>query len=471
MLVPVEYVYCDPYQGAASMESPKKLLKKILENAPKNNQPDNMLNKSVWQAFLDMHPVDIADFLAEIDKPTAQQLFANLPNELQLEVFQEFSNSMKAFILGAMQEHEQVNAFKILSADELTDLFDYLSDDELKRYLGLLQKHVRERVMSLMQFDPDCAGGVMHTDAITLIEDFTVEKSIQLLQRLKPSKDIHTRIFVVNRTHKLMGYINLEDLVLHKPSAYINSFMHKNEVIAFAHQDQEEVAKKMIHYNVTIAPVVDEQHHFLGVIPADTLIDIVEEEAGEDIQKIAAVMPLKYPYFETSFLRLLWARGYILVILLLTGSFSTSILRAFEASLSGFLLSFIPMLISVGGNTSSQTSAVLIQGMASGDITFANVWRFLWRELCMAVVLAFILGIAAFIRVRLTAGGSTFESAIISLSLGLIVMLSAMLGSCMPLILKKLNIDPAFSAGPFLATIMDILGTLIFCYLVYVFLF
>jgi magnesium transporter len=308
----------------------------------------------------------------------------------------------------------------------------------------------------------------MHTDVVSIMEDFTVEKSIQLLQRLRPSKDIHTRIFVVSKTHRLVGYINLEDLVLHTSASFINSFMQKNEFVAVATQDQEDVANKMIHYNLTVAPVVDtiKNHHFLGIIPADTLVDVVVEEARENIQRMSAVIPLKYPYFESPFLRLLWARGYILVILLLTGSFSTSILQSFDKSLNAFLLSFIPMIIGVGGNTSSQTSAVLIQGMATGEITFDNMFRFLRREIRMAAILAVILGFAGFLRVYLT-GGSVKESALMSLILACIVMLAATLGSCTPFILKKINIDPAFSAGPFLATVMDILGTSIFCILLY----
>jgi len=450
------------------MDQPKKLLKKILEHTPSNL---DVLQKSLWQALVDMHPVDIADFLGEAEKSGAKKLFELLPHELKLDVFKELSLSMKAFIISGLSEDKQINCLKTLTPDELTDLFDHFSDQELKHYMSLLQRHVREQVTSLMKFDPQSAGGVMHTDVVSIMEDFTVEKSIQLLQRLRPSKDIHTRIFVVNKMHCLVGYINLEDLVLHTSDSYINSFMQKNEFIAVVTQDQEEVANKMIHYNLTIAPVVDtiESKHFLGIIPADTLVDVVVEEARENIQRMSAVIPLKYPYFESSFMRLLWARGYILVILLLTGSFSTSILQLFDKSLNAFLLSFIPMIIGVGGNTSSQTSAVLIQGMATGEITFDNMFRFLRREIRMAFILSIILSCAGFLRVYFT-GGSFLEAGIMSLILACIVMLAAILGSCTPFILKKINIDPAFSAGPFLATVMDILGTSIFCILLYYFL-
>jgi len=304
----------------------------------------------------------------------------------------------------------------------------------------------------------------MHTDVITLMQDFTVERSISLLQRLRPSKDVHQSIYVVDKAGLLVGYINLEDLVLHKPTDRINSFMHENEFVAFADEDQEKVGKTMVHYGLMVIPVIDKENHFLGVISGETLVDVIMEEASEDVQKMAALAPMKYPYFETSFVRLVWERSYILIVLLLAESFSSNILHAYKTTLSEFLLVFIPMLISTGGNTSSQTSAMVIQGMASGDITLENVWIFLRRELAMSTVLGGILGLTSFVRVWLT-GGTLLESFAISMVLSVIVMLAAVLGSGIPLILKRLNLDPAFSAGPFLATIMDILGVLIFCLL------
>ncbi len=191
---------------------------------------------------------------------------------------------------------------------------------------------------------------------------------------------------------------------------------------------------------------------------------MIVEEATEDVQKMSALTPMKYPYFDTPFWRFFYERSYILVALLLAESFSNTILQAYEATLGCFLMTFIPMLISAGGNTSSQTSAIVIQGMASGDIHQENMYKFLRREFLMAIVLAVVLGITAFIRVYMMTGTTLLNSVAISFSLSIIVLVSVMLGSCIPLLLKRFNIDPAFSAGPFLATLMDILGILIFCY-------
>jgi len=189
---------------------------------------------------------------------------------------------------------------------------------------------------------------------------------------------------------------------------------------------------------------------------------VLVEEASEDVQKMAAMAPMKRPYFETPFFQSLYERSYILVLLLLAGSVSTTIMRMYEATLTEMLLFFVPMLTSVGGNTSNQTSAVAICGMASGEFDQATLKQFLRREFFMASFLSIILGLTAFVRVYITSG-IAWDSIVVSLTLSVIVLVSVMLGSAMPFMLQRFNIDPAFSAGPFLATIMDILGIFIYC--------
>jgi len=206
-------------------------------------------------------------------------------------------------------------------------------------------------------------------------------------------------------------------------------------------------------------PVVGSGNMFLGVIPSETLVDVLVEEAGENVLKMSAA-----PLHETSFFKQLFERSYILIILLLAESFSGTIVRAYEDTLGIILLSFIPMLISAGGNSSNQTSAMVIQGMASGHIRSSNMYKFLRREFLMAGMLSVILGCATFLRIYYSTH-HVLQAFVVSLSLSVIVLLSVTLGSCMPFILRRLNIDPAFSAGPFLATIMDVLGVMIYCYI------
>lgn len=432
-----------------------------------NNFDEVMIHKSpvggpLWHELLKTHPVDIAQIFKNLKKEQAKDLYNALPKSIQLDLFHELPEKLKVYILSFLDDQEQVEAFQSLSTDELTDLFDIFSDDELKRYLESLNKRVREKVIKMLKFEPESAAGVMHTDVITLMEDFTVEKSILLMQRLRPSKDVHQLMFVVNKDHRLVGFVYLEDLIFNKPNVRISSFMHKNELVADAHEDREKIAKRMVHYGLTTVPVVGNDDIFLGVISGDTLVDVLVEEATEDVQKMAAMAPLKRPYFETPFFQSVYERSYILVILLLAGSVSTTIMRMYEATLTEMLLFFVPMLTSVGGNTSNQTSAVAICGMVSGEFDSGTVRLFLRRELMMASCLSLILGLTAFTRVYLTSG-DWWQSIVVSVTLAVIVLVSVVLGSAMPFILKRFNIDPAFSAGPFLATIMDIVGILIYC--------
>lgn len=425
---------------------------------------------TLWKMLLELHPADIAEFLTDLDQARSAELFAHLPHKLQVLVFEEFSDMMKLRSLPHISYKDQVDILNVLPIDEVVDLFDMLTIDEIRTYLEYLHTKPRERVLELMQFDPDSAGGVMDIDVFTLPDYFTVEKSINLLQRLQLSKDVYQRIYVIDKNHCLVGYIHLEDLVLQRPGTVVSSFMKSNEFVAQANEDKEVLAKNMIRYSMMNIPVVGKKDHFLGVVPAETLVDVLVDEASEDLQKMFALAPIKGTYFETSFAQILFERSYILVGLLIAQSFSTTIMESYKSSLGAAMLVFITMLIGAGGNASNQTSAVVIQGLATGEIRSSNVWRFLRREFAMAGILAFILAFAGYLRASITTGNAG-QSRAIAYSLFIIVFVGVVLGSVIPLILKRIKIDPAFSAGPFLATLMDILGSFIFCFVSYLVLY
>jgi magnesium transporter len=447
------------------------ILQEVREHIETVVSQDSSLGVYLWGELIKLHPADIAKFLTDIEEEYFKPLYLRIPRELQLEVFDELSAPSQIEALDAMDDQGRADALNRLPSDELTDLFEYMSDENLKKYLELLTIKAREKVLSLLQFHPDSAGGTMDTEVLTFQGEFTVERSISILQRLRPSRDVYQQIYVTNREHQLMGYIKLEDLVLQRPQNRIASFMRKAEFVAYPDEDREEVARKMVHYGLLSVPVVDDEDHLLGIIQSDTLAEVLLEEASEDVQKMSAVQPLKYPYFETSFFRILYQRGYILLALFIAQSFSTTIMQAYQSTLSygcGLLLYFTTMLISTGGNASNQTSAVAIQGMITGDINSSNIKRFIRREMLMAIALAIIFGFAAFIRSYMfmkqnAAGVQYLESFAIAMSQAIIVFVSVSIGSCVPAMLKKLKVDPAFAAGPMLATLMDIIGILIYC--------
>ena len=448
----------------------KNIFGTIRDNIQEVLQRKTSFAKSLWLELVDQHPVDIAEFITNIDRLSMQKVFLKLPKELKFDVFEELSDTLKAYCLSFLTELDQVDVLHALSIDDLPDLFDYPSDEELNRYLNLLHKRSREKVLSLLKFDPDSAGGIMDIEVLALMENYTVEKSIKILQRLRPDQEVYHQIYVTNKNQQLAGHINLEDLVLQTPKTRLSEFLRKNQLVAQAYEDQESIAKRMVHYNLTTVPVVGADNHFLGVIPSETLMDVLVEEASEDVQKMAALAPMKRTYLEMPVYKILISRGSILVVLLLAESVTGSIIHSNEQGISNLtggiiLLSFITMLISTGGNTSHQTSALVIQGISSGELTSSNIFKFLKREFLVAILLALILGSAAFFRAYITTG-SVLKSSIVAVALGSIALLAVVLGSGTPLLLKRFNIDPAFAAGPFLATFMDIVGVSIYILLI-----
>ena len=317
-----------------------------------------------------------------------------------------------------------------------------------------------------MKFDPQSAGGIMDTDVLPLNDWFSVQKSIQLIQRLQVHRELHRKIFVINKDKRLVGFIYLEDLVLQKPEAILSDFMRHNEFVALTQENQQSIAQRMIHYNLTIVPVVSEDNFFLGVIPSSTLVDVIEEESAQDVYRMSAMSPVKGTYLEESFFRQLYQRSYILIVLMLVQSLSSIILKyntdLLAAVSGGLLLQFLTMLVGTGGNAGSQTSGVVIQGMASGEINNANLKRFFKREFLLACAIGFVLGITAFARVY-TTSRNTIGSFAISCSVLCVVVVSIVIGSTVPVLLRRLSIDPAYWAGPVLGTVMDVLGLLIYC--------
>ena len=443
----------------------ENLLNKIRDNLEVVIKKDSPLGETLWKELLGLHPVDITDFLDSIDKESAMQIFSNLPKRIRNEVFEEFSVPEQSESLNFLSEPDKVEVLRALGTDELTDLFDYFSDEDLKKHLNLLHRKEREKVISLLKFHPESAGGIMDIDVLSLIQDFTVEKTVRLFQRLKPRQEIHRELYVTDDKHKLVGHVHLEDLLMHSPKTRISTFMRKNELVAQAHEDREDIAKKMLHYGLMTVPVVGKDNYFLGVIPSETLVEVIVKEADEDAQKMAALAPMEHTYFETPFWKLLYKRGNILVVLMLAESISSVILASYEKTLPHYLIIFITMLMSTGGNTSHQTSTLVVRGMASGEIHKGNAMRFLRREILTAFGLAFILGVFAFARAWFTTN-KVLGSFSVGLTIGITVMAAVILGSFIPLGLKKLKMDPAFSAGPFLATLMDIVGVAIFCIVV-----
>lgn len=443
----------------------KILVGDIVNNIDDVVKQETEIGKQLWKDLLALHSADIAQVCTYLTDVYLGELFALFPKDTQLQVFEELPIKLKEKVLLALDDTHKAYILRHTPADDLTDIFDLLSDEDLKKSLEVLHKKDRQKVLSLLRFPADSAGGIMTIDMVTLMQDFTVSRSASLLQRLKPSVDLHRQIYVTDQDHRLVGYINLEDLLTRSPQRRLADIVRPIPYIAHVQEDQEAIAQKMVHYGMMTVPVVNDKQYLLGVIPEEKLIDVIQQEATEDVQRMSGA-PVTVSYFDMPFFSLLYQRSMILGVLLILESVTSVIVGHFEAVLTPFLVMFFAMLVSTGGNTSNQTSAIAIQAMSSGDINESNVFRFVRREFMVGSLLAVILSCVSFIRVY-AVHQNLIGSIVVSLSLGIIVMLSVLFGSLFPIILKRLGVDPAFSAGPFLATLMDILGIFIYCYVAY----
>ncbi|NDD54751.1 magnesium transporter, partial [bacterium] len=292
----------------------KKILFQIENNIDAVIAEDTTLGKDLWQILLGQHYADI--------------LLKNMP------------------------------------ADELTDLFDYLSDEDLEKYLKLLQSKQRNQILSLLSFNPRSAGGRMNSDVITLQKDFTVRRSVELLQRLSHTRTVMQRMYITNKEDVLVGYVTLDKLVLSKPETHIASIMAHNELIVSVDEDQEDVANQMHHYGLLYVPVVDKHNHFLGVITADDVFEIIKEEGSEDVYKMFGLIPVDQGYFSTPIWQFVWQRGVWLVGLLILQSLSSLILSSYNDMIGKYTIIavFLTMLIGTGGNAGNQSAIKVIRG-------------------------------------------------------------------------------------------------------------
>jgi len=444
----------------------KKILFQIENNIDSVIAGDTTLGRDLWNILISQHFADIAMLLSKLDEQHQVSLFKKLPLDTSIKVFRKMPQAQQGLLLVQLELDHASLILKNMPADELTDLFDYLSDEDLEKYLKLLQTNQRNQILSLLHFNPHSAGGRMHSDVITLQKDFTVKRSVELLQRLGPGRTEMQRIYVTNQDDVLIGFVTLDKLVLNKPETPLESIILPNELVVLVEEDQEDVANQMHHYGLLYAPVVDKHNHFLGVITADDVFEIIKEEGSEDVYKMFGLIPVEHGYFTTSTWRMVWQRGIWLVGLLVLQSFSSLVLSSYSDMINKYTIIavFLTMLIGTGGNAGNQSATLVIRGLTTKEMTRRNVMRVLLREFNISLIISLILVVVGFIRVYWSYH-NLLVSAVISLSLFLIVVTSVVLGALIPIVLERFDIDPAHSAAPFLATLMDVLGVLIYCFI------
>lgn len=424
-----------------------------------NTHPEN-LKKSLNN----LHPADIAEIVHSLEEKKLQlKLFELLNKKIAPQVFDELDESEEAHLIKHFENKEIKEILSQMPSDELADLFESAPEKEAARLYQLISKEERSELKELLTYPEESAGAIMTTEYVAFRPELTAGEAIKKIRKIAPSKETVYFNYIINKFGKLIGFVSLKDIVLADTNQKLEEIMHPNVISVNLSLDQEKVARKIQKYDLIAMPVVDENNRLHGIVTVDDVMDVVEEETTEDVYKMASIETLDEKYFNAKFRTLARKRITWLTILLFTYTITTALLKHYSPALEVIvgLAYFIPMLTGSGGNAGTQTATLVIRGIAVGEIKFKQIFRVLKRELGMGLILGSFLGILGAIRAA-TMEKSPFLSLTVGLALICTITTATLAGTVIPLLLRKLNLDPAIAAGPFLTTIIDVTTIIIY---------
>lgn len=420
-----------------------------------------------WRALKDSlsacPPSDIADLLEGLEAKEAVLLFRLLPRQLAADVFSEIAIEAQRHLLHQMSDEHILGILLELSPDERTELFEELPGKVTQRLLNLLPPEERQEALRLLGYPENSVGRLMTPDYVAIRPSWTVAQALSHIRRWGRDAETINRVYVIDEHWHLIDDIGLRRLILAEPQERVETLMDRSFVAIPALEDQETAVKLMKRYDLIVLPVVDSQNVLLGVVTVDDILDVLEDEVTEDIQKGASVMPFEVNYTTAPVWTLFRKRIIWLLLLVLAGFLSGSVIAAFEEALGALIVLafFIPVLIDTGGNTATQSATLIIRAIAIGDLTprrwFSVVKKELLIGLLLGVALSVILSLGAYFW-----RGTPTVSLVVGLAVIIIALWANLLGSLLPIALTKLRLDPAIISSPLITTIMDVTGLLIY---------
>ena len=415
-----------------------------------------------------MKPYDIAAIFEELQDEKTPILFRILPKELAAETFVEMDDETQEFLIHGFSDSELKEIVDELFVDDAVDLIEEMPANVVKRILRQADKDMRKQINELLKYPEDSAGSIMTTEFIVLRPDMTAEMAIKRIRRTGVDKETIYTCYVTDNNNKLIGISTVKDLLLADDDDLVNDLMEENVISVNTLDDQEQVAQMFSNYNFLALPVVDNENRLVGIVTIDDAIDVIQEEATEDIEKMAAVLPSDKPYMKTSVWGIYRKRIPWLLVLMLSATFTSTIISSFEGALASVIVlsSFIPMITGSGGNAGSQASVSVIRALSLGEIEFKSMFRVLWKELRVSILCGATLAAANFIKLMifdLNGNPNAFMIAlVVSLTLLGTIMMSKLVGSSLPLLASKIGFDPAVMANPLISTVCDSLSLLIY---------
>lgn len=416
------------------------------------------------QKMTDLNEADIAAVMEELEEEDLLKMFRILPKSMAADVFSYLEVDNQQLIITTLSDKEAAGIINNLMADDATDLLEEMPANIVKKLLANASPETRRDINHLLQYPEDSAGSIMTVEYVDLKENLTVLEAISRIRAVGLDSETINICYVLDSKRTLLGTVALRYLLLSQPDEIIGDIMHENVIAINTLMDQEEVAQMFQKYDFIAMPVVDNENRLVGIITVDDIMDILQEETTEDIEKMAAIVPSDKPYMKTSVLETWKKRMPWLLLLMISATFTGKIIASFENALSTYvvLTAFIPMLMDTGGNAGGQASVTIIRGLSLHEIEFQDMFRILWKEIRVALLCGITLALANFAKLMLFDRVGLSVSLVVCLTLAVAVVIAKMVGCILPLIAKKIGFDPAVMASPFVTTIVDALSLLVY---------
>ncbi|HEX2731975.1 MAG TPA: magnesium transporter [Polyangiaceae bacterium] len=422
----------------------------------------------------DVHPEDVADFFDELERHQASELLMQFPTEYAAQVFERLHEDQQQELAETLGAESTAQLALEMDPDDRADFLSVIPpalSTTILREIEDQDPEVAEDVQDLQRWADTSAGGLMTTDYVEIQPEFSIQEAIDAVRTAAINAETIDTVFVTDTRGSLLGVLSLKRLLLAAPDERVSEVMRTHVISVLPELDQEEVARKLAKYDLNTMAVVGVSGKLLGVITADDILDVLTEEQTEDVQKMGALEPIQERYLDTGLNVFLRKRAPWLCVLFMGGFMTTQVLQSFQNELSSVtqLALYLPLLISAGGNSGSQSSTLIIRGLAMGELGAADWWRVFLRELVQGVILGCLLALFGLTRSWLAGDGLHFALLVASTIIG-IVILGCVFGGMMPLFLHRLGIDPATSSTPFIASVVDVLGIVVYLSLARVFL-
>lgn len=415
-------------------------------------------------ALLEENEVDIAEFLEELPQDKIVVVFRALPKEMAAEVFSNLEPDTQQVIIQSATDQEVSAIVEELYVDDAVDMLEELPANVVKRVLKAARPDTRKLINQFLNYPDNSVGSIMTAEFTDLKQSMTVAQAIAHIRRTGENSESVYTCYVTDAGRRLEGVLTIKELLLAQDEQLIADLMETDVITAETTEDQEEAVARMMKYDFISMPVVDKEGRLVGIVTVDDVMDVMEEEATEDFEKMAAMAPSEKPYLKTSVLSLAKHRILWLLVLMISGMITGGILGQYEAAFAAMplLVTFIPMLTDTGGNAGSQSSTLVIRGMAVGEIQPKDFAKVFWKELRVSMLVGVVLSAVNFVRLIITYPGNHMVALTVALALFVTVLLAKTVGGVLPMVAKLCHADPAIMAAPLITTIVDAISLVVY---------